>query len=261
MVDNAGNRLQAARRVGSLTRRGVTFEDAIGRSDRNDFYRVELGRRSALSLTLRSSAINADVELVQDRNRNSRLDSGEVVASSRALKGKVDSINLVGLSSGTYFVRVFSRGVGQTDYRLSIAARPVAATSFTQRVVELTNAFRDRNGLAPLALNTQLSTAAQNYSRQLALGDFLDHNAPDGSTIDSRIRTAGYQPQWWAENIAAGYTTPDQVVQAWSDSEGHRRNILSPELKEIGVGYFNLSPDPGTQTWQTYWTQSFGTLI
>ncbi|MDX2215545.1 MAG: CAP domain-containing protein [Oculatellaceae cyanobacterium bins.114] len=260
MVDGAGNRLGTARRV-ELSRRGAAFEDAIGKGDRADFYRFDLSRRSAFNLTLRSSAINADVELIQDRNRNGRIDAGEVVASSRALKGKTDSISLVGLASGTYFVRVFPRGVGKTDYRLSFGARPVAAASFAYRVVELTNFFRDRNGLAPLAINTQLSNAAQNYSRQLALGDFLDHNAPDGSTIESRIRTAGYQPQWWAENIAAGYTTPDQVVQAWIDSEGHRRNILSPELKEIGVGYFNLSPDTGTQTWQYYWTQSFGTLV
>ncbi|MBD2462055.1 CAP domain-containing protein [Oscillatoria sp. FACHB-1407] len=260
MVDGAGNRLITARRV-ELSRRGVAFEDAIGRGDRADFYRFEISRRSAFNLTLRSSAINADVELIQDRNRNNRVDAGDVVASSRALKGKVDSINVIGIPSGTYFVRVFPRGVGKTDYRLSFSARPAATASFAYRVVELTNFFRDRNGLAPLAINTQLSTTAQNFSRQLALGDFLDHNAPDGSTIESRIRASGYQPQWWAENIAAGYATPDQVVQEWINSEGHRRNILSPELREIGVGFFNLSPDPGTQTWQYYWTQSFGTLI
>lgn len=260
MVDRAGNQLGTARQVGSLSRQGVAFEDVVGRGDRVDLYRVEVSRRSAFNLTMRSSGINADVELVQDRNRNSRIDAGEVIASSRALKGKVDSMKVVGLASGTYFVRVFPRGVGQADYRLSFSARPAAA-NFAYRVVELTNLFRDRNGLAPLAINTQLSNAAQNFSRQVALGDFLDHNAPDGSTIESRIRRAGYQPQWWAENLAAGYTTPDQVVQAWIESEGHRRNLLSPELKEIGVGYFNLSPDPGTQTWQYYWTQSFGTVI
>jgi uncharacterized protein YkwD len=260
MVDGAGNRLITAKRV-ELSRRGASFEDAIGKGDRADFYRFEIKRRSAFNLTLRSSTINADVELVQDRNRNNRVDAGDVVASSRALKGKVDTINLVGLPAGTYFVRVFPRGVGKTDYRLSFGARPVATANFAYRVVELTNFFRDRNGLAPLAINTQLSNAAQNFSRQLALGDFLDQNAPDGSTIESRIRAAGYQPLWWAENIGAGYATPDQMLQEWVNREGTRRNILSPELKEIGVGYFNLSPDPGNLTWQYYWTQSFGTLI
>jgi uncharacterized protein YkwD len=53
-----------------------------------------------------------------------------------------------------------------------------------------------------------------------------------------------------AENIALGQTSAQQVVSDWMNSPGHRRNILDPNLKDLGVGYFN-----------GYWTQNFGTLM
>ncbi len=50
------------------------------------------------------------------------------------------------------------------------------------------------------------------------------------------------------ENIAKNQRTSDQVVQACMKSPRHRRNILTPGLREIEVGYY-----------KNYWTQVFGT--
>ena len=54
-------------------------------------------------------------------------------------------------------------------------------------------------------------------------------------------RTAG-------ENIAYGYATPEAVVTAWMNSDGHRANILNGSYTRLGVGYVADGH---------YWTQMF----
>ena len=95
----------------------------------------------------------------------------------------------------------------------------------------------------------------------MALQDFFSHTGIDGSTMTQRIGVAGYQFSSAAENIAAGYTTPEEVVGGWMNSPGHRANILNPNLTEIGVGYYCLETDPGTLNYNHYWTQDFGTIL
>jgi uncharacterized protein YkwD len=54
-------------------------------------------------------------------------------------------------------------------------------------------------------------------------------------------------------------STPEAVVAGWMNSPGHRANILKPELKEIGVGYYFLADDTGKVNYHHYWTQVFAT--
>jgi uncharacterized protein YkwD len=44
----------------------------------------------------------------------------------------------------------------------------------------------------------------------------------------------GYNFRTFGENIAAGQQNADQVVNAWFNSEGHRRNMLNPAFEEMG---------------------------
>ncbi|UBF24763.1 CAP domain-containing protein [Kovacikia minuta CCNUW1] len=60
------------------------------------------------------------------------------------------------------------------------------------------------------------------------------------------------------ENIAAGYSTPEQVVQGWINSPGHRANLLNPSYTELGIGYYYLANDTGSVNYKSYWTQDFG---
>lgn len=131
--------------------------------------------------------------------------------------------------------------------------------SFEQRVFELTNQERLKAGLLPLTYDYQLETSAEIHSQDMALQDYFDHNGLDGSSPFDRIEAAGYNYSWAAENIAAGQTTPEQVVNGWMNSPGHRANILNPNLTEIGVGYYYLADDTGNQNFNHYWTQNFGT--
>ena len=129
------------------------------------------------------------------------------------------------------------------------------------RVVELTNEFRAENGLSPLSVNSQLGMAAENHSEDMALKDFFDHVGLDGSDVADRISTVGYDYSTAGENIGAGYSTPEAVVEGWINSSGHRENLLNPDFTEIGVGYYFLENDTGNENWNHYWTQVFGTQL
>lgn len=133
-----------------------------------------------------------------------------------------------------------------------------STTTYTDRIFALVNIERSHHGLSPLTWNSQLATAAQNHSSSMANNDFLAHTGMDGSPWD-RISNAGYQYLSAAENIAGGYLNPDDVVDGWMNSLGHRNNILNPDLTQVGVGYYYLQNDTGNVNFNSYWTQTFGT--
>jgi uncharacterized protein YkwD len=133
--------------------------------------------------------------------------------------------------------------------------------NFIYRVLELTNIERSKLSLSPLTFNTQLLNAAATHSQNMAVQDFFSHTGKDGSSLGSRISATGYQFSAAAENIAAGSSTPEQVVSSWMNSSGHRANILNPNLKEIGIGYYFLADDTGRVNFNHYWTQVFATSL
>jgi len=121
-------------------------------------------------------------------------------------------------------------------------------------VVLLTNQQRQAHGLPPLAPEPLLARAAAAHSTDMATRQFFDHRNPDGLQVADRVTALGYRYATVAENIAAGQRTPAEVVTGWMNSPGHRRNILLPEITQIGVGYA-----PSTDAYGCYWTQVFGT--
>jgi uncharacterized protein YkwD len=139
---------------------------------------------------------------------------------------------------------------------LALPTAPVAlADDTTQQVVNQINATRIQNGLAPLSVSPQLTAAAQAYALEMANGHFFSHTAPDGSTMVSRDETAGYTGwTYLEENIAAGQPSPSAAVSAWLNSSEHRTNILSPNVRETGVGYAFVAGSP----YGYYWVEEFG---
>jgi uncharacterized protein YkwD len=138
----------------------------------------------------------------------------------------------------------------QTRFR-SLSSDPnVGFSDFEQQVVDLTNQERISRGLAPLTINVQLNNAAEQHSQDMVVQNYFSHQGRDGSSPWDRMQSQGYNYSQAAENIAFGQTTAQEVVTDWMNSAGHRQNILDPNLKEIGVGYYN-----------GYWTQDFGTLM
>jgi uncharacterized protein YkwD len=124
------------------------------------------------------------------------------------------------------------------------------ASGATARVVQLVNAERAKVGCHPLTVNAKLTKAAQAHSADMAAHQNMSHTGSDGSSPGDRITRAGYTWSAYGENVAYGYATPEQVMNGWMNSPGHRANILNCSFKEIGVGL----AQPGS-----YWTQDFGT--
>lgn len=137
----------------------------------------------------------------------------------------------------------------------SVWATPAHKDSgFAARVLDLTNGERQQAGLETLVLSSELTDAAQKYSQVLATSGCFEHTCGLVPNFVDRVGQSGYAG-WTAlaENIAAGYPTPETVVAGWMSSPGHRANILSPKYTEMGIGVVS-----GTGYLGTYWTQEFG---
>lgn len=106
--------------------------------------------------------------------------------------------------------------------------------SFIKRVIELCNEQRIAYGLQPLEEDSVLDELAEIRANEIITR--FDHVRPDESNCFSVLKG---KTEWMTagENIATGQLTPEEVVDDWMNSEGHRANILSPEFKKIGVGY------------------------
>jgi uncharacterized YkwD family protein len=119
------------------------------------------------------------------------------------------------------------------------------------RVVELVNKERVSRGLQPLANNWQLQRVARYKSADMLNKKYFSHTSPTYGSPFNMMENFGITFSSAGENIAMGQRTPEEVVNAWMNSPGHRANILSPTYTQIGVGYAKGS------TGMTYWTQMF----
>jgi uncharacterized protein YkwD len=131
---------------------------------------------------------------------------------------------------------------------------PAGNPIFEARVMDLINAERAANGLGALSAEDRLIQAAQWHSADMACNNYFSHFAPDGSSGGDRITRAGYLWNYFGENIAAGYASPEKVVQAWMESPSHKANILNKNYVEIGVGYAYYADS----AYGIYWTAVFG---
>ncbi|MCR8846811.1 CAP domain-containing protein [Rossellomorea sp. SC111] len=121
-------------------------------------------------------------------------------------------------------------------------------SQFEQKVVELTNQERAKQGLPALKVDAELSKVAREKSRDMQANNYFSHTSPTYGSPFDMMKQFGIQYSSAGENIAMGQQTPEEVVQAWMNSEGHRKNIMSSNYTHIGVGYVENG---------NYWTQQF----
>ncbi|MGF1499060.1 MAG: CAP domain-containing protein [Elainellaceae cyanobacterium] len=264
--DRAGNSRRKALRVNNQLGKQV-YKDWLGESDREDYYKLKFKSSSNLDASLLRLKADVDLEVLNRR--------GKRIGQSAQSGKKRETLNLQ-VDRGVYYIRVVQNR-GRTRYKLKLQTSeflssdpgdpsappsddsPGTPHSFVSRILELTNLRRSESGISPLTLNADLNEAAQLHSEDMALEDFFSHTGSDGSTPFDRIAETGYDYAVAAENIAAGYATPEAVVEGWMNSPGHRANILNPTLKQLGVGYYFLETDTGSVNHNHYWTQTFGT--
>lgn len=136
------------------------------------------------------------------------------------------------------------------DYRYTekITINNSPNSDFAEEVIKLINEERKKNGVAPLKIDNTLMNNA--YTRSTELETNFGHQRPNGEQGYTFALKLDYSIV--GENIAAGQTSPKEVVDSWMSSAGHRSNILNPEFTNTGVGCYMASDG-----W-IYWTQLFG---
>lgn len=104
----------------------------------------------------------------------------------------------------------------------------------------------------PLVWNNILEKAAVGHAQDMAIKNYFSHESKDGRTSFNRVENAGYEHTGYksfavGENIAQGQQSIAEVMAGWFKSEGHCRNLMNPDFKEVGAAVYN-----------TYWVQDFG---
>ena len=136
---------------------------------------------------------------------------------------------------------------GGRIYNESYAAQG-DARAYAQRVLELCNQERVSRGLPQLVLMEDLMQVAACRAEEITR--YFSHTRPNGSGWDTLLRNKKHT---WGENIAGGQSTPEEVVEGWMNSPGHRANILNGSFRELGVGYFYQADGE----YLHYWVQNF----
>ncbi len=126
----------------------------------------------------------------------------------------------------------------------------------------LLNETRRSHGLPRLRLNKKLSRAARVHARDMVSARYFAHDSRNGSSFVDRIRRTGYMRsarRWLVgENLAWGSGSraePGQIMQAWMNSPGHRKNILTRSFREIGIGVAKGAPTSVSSPAATYATE------
>ena len=124
----------------------------------------------------------------------------------------------------------------------------ISENAYVNEVLKLVNKYRASNGLSPVSLDNAISSAADIRAKEIVRS--FSHTRPDGRSCFSVLSDSGISYNGAGENIAYGQDTPEEVMTAWMNSDGHRANILNGSFTKLGVGIYSSG---GT----IYWVQLF----
>jgi uncharacterized protein YkwD len=125
-------------------------------------------------------------------------------------------------------------------------ARPALSAVDRAMLVEI-NAVRTRHGLRAVVPSRGLMNAARRHSLEMVRNGYFSHSSADGSSFESRVRRYYRGLRSAGENIAFGCPelSAAEAMSLWMNSPGHRRNILDPRWREIGISVVHVESAPG----------------
>lgn len=145
--------------------------------------------------------------------------------------------------------KYYSNYTGAVSAKISASQNSGQSTGTTQQqVIDLINQERSSRGLSKLTTTSTLENAA--YKRAKEIVQKFDHTRPDGSSCFTVLEEYNISYRACGENIAYGQRTPEEVMTAWMNSDGHRKNILSENFGKVGIGYYVVNNT-------AYWVQMF----
>jgi uncharacterized protein YkwD len=155
-------------------------------------------------------------------------------------------------------------GAGAPCKDPELVPSPKNLSRLSQATLCLMNSERRKNGLPALSRNDLLARASRGHSIDMVKRRYFSHDSPEGRSVVDRLAATHYISKkrgGWAvgENIAWGtgqLGSPRAIVQAWMNSPGHRRNLLSPKYSSVGLGIAYGNPQDGGEG--ATFTTSFG---
>jgi len=112
-------------------------------------------------------------------------------------------------------------------------------SAFEDQVVQLVNQERAKRGLKALNHRADIKNVAHKKAEDMINSNYFSHTSPNYGSPFQMLRTFGISYKAAGENIAKGQKTPQEVMNAWMNSQGHRENILKPDYDSIGVGFYH----------------------
>ena len=103
------------------------------------------------------------------------------------------------------------------------------------QAVQMLNAMRAQQGVAPLSYAPRLEAAARAHALDMARHGYFSHTGRDGSGVGDRVRAQGYRWCYVAENLAKGQGDLTQVMRGWAQSAPHYRNMMSRNAPGFGL--------------------------
>jgi uncharacterized protein YkwD len=132
-----------------------------------------------------------------------------------------------------------------------LRAEAAGASSLASEVLVALNSVRRRRGLMALRLSPALTAAAAAHSHEMAADGYFDHRSADGSPFWKRVERfypTGHARMWaLGENLlwsSPGIDAPT-AIQMWMGSPEHKKNMLDPRWREIGLSALHVTAAPG----------------
>ncbi len=131
----------------------------------------------------------------------------------------------------------------------------LSPNEYELEVLRLVNEEREKEGLEPYEFGYSGYACAKLRAQELLVR--FDHTRPDGTICFTVFDELGVNELFssMGENIAMGHRSPEDVVNAWMNSPGHRANILDPDYEQLAVGVVEIPNSPGRYaTVQLFWS-------
>ncbi|MEG4067414.1 S8 family serine peptidase [Microcoleus sp. Pol11C2] len=211
-----GNSLSIARNIVGVENGSINLTDFVGVGASNHFYRFDINTKSNFSLRLDGLRADADVKLIQDRNRNGVVDFGETIDYSLESGIVPDVINVSNLAPGTYYVQVSSFLGNSTNYNLNLSATSIPE----QNLPTPSGIFNSNYGYGLVNANAAVSTTLNRSNPFPDIPDLGGNN-----WVLDAINT----PEVWNQNITGNgivvavvdsgvdYTHPDLDENIWQN--------------------------------------------
>lgn len=156
----------------------------------------------------------------------------------------------------THYVFLF--GWHQGDYFAGVTASLENRARIAAEMLSRVNHVRLRAGLHPVSPSPLLDRVSQEHAEDMLARSYYGHRTPEGLGPSERARAGGYRSSI-GENIVEQRFSAGEALEAWMGSPGHRRNVLDPGCREMGLGLaVGAGYDAAPGGYRVIWVQSCG---